>query len=114
MALVLALMAPLNELAEATSRLTLFVFALVNTSLIRIKKRSGQLPPALYQASSWAPWTGAGTSCCWLRMRRQSSGPDLHKAIGASPVTAGIAPSLCAVRILRPVPRATNAASQAQ
>jgi hypothetical protein len=109
MALVLALMAPLNELAEATSRLTLFVFALVNTSLIR-----GQLPPALYQASSWAPWTGAGTSCCWLRMRRQSSGPDLHKAIGASPVTAGIAPSLCAVRILRPVPRATNAASQAQ
>ena len=31
-------MAPLNDLAEATSRLTLLIFAPVNTSLIRIKK----------------------------------------------------------------------------
>ena len=57
----LALMAPLNDLAKATSRLTLLVFALVNTSLIRIKKRAGQLPPGLYQAPSWVPWAGAGT-----------------------------------------------------
>jgi basic amino acid/polyamine antiporter, APA family len=57
----LALMAPLNDLAEATSRLTLLVFALVNTSLIRIKKRVGQLPPGLYQTPSWVPWAGAGT-----------------------------------------------------
>jgi len=54
-------MAPLNDLAKATSRLTLLVFALVNTSLIRIKKRAGQLPPGLYQAPSWVPWAGAGT-----------------------------------------------------
>ena len=59
--LALALMAPLNDLAEATSRLTLLVFALVNTSLIRIKKRAGQMPPGFYQAPSWVPWAGAGT-----------------------------------------------------
>jgi len=51
----LAPMAPLNDLAEAMSRLMLLVFALVNTSLIRIKK-SAQLPPGLYQAPSWIPW----------------------------------------------------------
>jgi amino acid transporter len=57
----LALMAPLNDLAEATSRLTLFVFAVVNTSLIRIKQRAGQMPPGIYQAPSWVPWAGAAT-----------------------------------------------------
>jgi basic amino acid/polyamine antiporter, APA family len=51
--LVLGLMAPLNELAEATSRLTLFVFALVNASLIRIKNKAGQMPPDIYQVPSW-------------------------------------------------------------
>jgi len=59
--LALALLAPLNDLAEATSRLTLLVFALVNTSLIRIKKRAGQMPPGFYQAPSWVPWAGAST-----------------------------------------------------
>ena len=61
MVLGLALMVPLNDLAEATSRLTLLVFAAVNTSLIRIKKRAGQMPPGIYQAPTWVPWAGAGT-----------------------------------------------------
>ena len=56
LALGLALVAPLNDLAEATSRLTLLVLALVNTSLIRIKKRAAELPPGIYQAPSWVPW----------------------------------------------------------
>jgi basic amino acid/polyamine antiporter, APA family len=61
----LALLAPLNDLAEATSQLTLLVFAAVNTSLIRIKKRAAQMPPGIYQAPTWVPWAGAG-SCIVL------------------------------------------------
>jgi basic amino acid/polyamine antiporter, APA family len=76
--LVLGLMAPLNELAEATSRLTLFVFALVNASLIRIKNKA----PARCRPTSIRYLLGcrgpepAHASCCW---RWMSSGPDLRE-----------------------------------
>ena len=63
--LILALLLPLHDLAEATSSLTLAVFALVNISLIRIKHRTVDIAQAHYQAPSWVPWAGA-TSCVAL------------------------------------------------
>jgi len=63
--LMLALMLPLHDLAEATSRLTLVVFALVNVALIRIKRRADPIASGIYQAPAWVPWAGA-VSCLAL------------------------------------------------
>jgi APA family basic amino acid/polyamine antiporter len=57
--LVLALALPLHELAESTSRLTLVVFAVVNVSLIRIKRRPAPSPGGIFLAPAWVPWAGA-------------------------------------------------------
>jgi APA family basic amino acid/polyamine antiporter len=60
-ALVLALAwtLPLHDLAEVTARLTLVVFAVVNVSLIRIKRRPMPPPPGIFEAPIWVPWAGA-------------------------------------------------------
>jgi amino acid transporter len=57
--LALALSLPLHDLAEVTSRLTLVVFAVVNVSLIRIKRRPIPCPPGIFAAPAWVPWAGA-------------------------------------------------------
>jgi amino acid transporter len=57
--LALALTLPLHDLAEVTSRLTLVVFAVVNVSLIRIKRRAMRTPPGIFEAFVWVPWAGA-------------------------------------------------------
>jgi APA family basic amino acid/polyamine antiporter len=57
--LALAMTLPLNHLAEVTSRLTLVVFAVVNISLIRIKRRAMPSPPGIFEAPAWVPWAGA-------------------------------------------------------
>jgi amino acid transporter len=57
--LALALTLPLHDLAEGTSRLTLVVFAAVNVSLIRIKRRPAPSPYGIFQAPVWVPWAGA-------------------------------------------------------
>lgn len=59
MVLVLALLVPLHDLAEVTARLTLIVFAVVNISLIAIKRRAASLSTAGYVAPRWMPWAGA-------------------------------------------------------
>ena len=65
--LVLALMLPLHQLADITSHLTLIVFALVNLSLIRIKRRGDQAPAGAYVAPAWVPWAGF-LSCLGLTL----------------------------------------------
>lgn len=58
--LALALVAPLHALAEVTARLTLIVFAMVNVSLIAIKRRD-PFRSVGYVAPFWMPWAGAAT-----------------------------------------------------
>jgi amino acid transporter len=56
--LVLALLLPLERLADWTSRITLVLFALVNLALARIKAREGAAPANTYVAPRWVPWAG--------------------------------------------------------
>ncbi len=59
--LLLALLLPLHDLADLTSRITLVVFALVNLALIRIKGRASPVPPGTYVAPAWMPWAALAT-----------------------------------------------------
>lgn len=59
--LLLALLLPLQHLADLTSRITLVVFALVNLSLIRIKAQKSPPPFGAYIAPNWVPWVGLGS-----------------------------------------------------
>ena len=56
--LLMALLLPLAHLADATSRLALVVFALVNLALVRIRSREITGPPGIYIAPPWVPWAG--------------------------------------------------------
>jgi amino acid transporter len=62
---LLAVLLPLERLADVTSHMTLIVFALVNLSLIRIKTRDRAAPAGVYIAPRWAPWAGL-VSCVLL------------------------------------------------
>ena len=65
--LVLALLLPLEQLADLTSRFTLILFALVNLALIRIKGREDMLPPRHgYVAPRWVPWAGLVSCVAFL------------------------------------------------
>jgi basic amino acid/polyamine antiporter, APA family len=66
--LVLALVFPLHQLANVTSRLTLIVFAVVNVSLIRIKQRGPARLGGVYTAPAWVPWAGAASCMTLLAM----------------------------------------------
>jgi len=59
--LVLALLFPLADLARATALVTLAVFAVVNLSLVRIKRRHGPAPGAP-DYPIWLPAAGAAIS----------------------------------------------------
>lgn len=63
--LALALLLPLGELADLTSRFTLVLFALINLALIRIKRREPEPPRNVYVTPSWIPWAGL-VSCVVL------------------------------------------------
>ena len=56
--LVLALLLPLEGLADLTSRCTLILFAVVNLALARIKRRERDPPTGIYLAPKWMPWAG--------------------------------------------------------
>jgi amino acid transporter len=56
--LVLALLLPLEGLADLTARFTLVLFAIVNLALIRIKAREAEPQRHVYLAPSWVPWAG--------------------------------------------------------
>ncbi|MEK9725667.1 MAG: APC family permease, partial [Rhodospirillaceae bacterium] len=60
--LVLALAFPVAALAETTFRAALTVFALVNLSLLQIKRRDGPPPPGQFRTWTWVP--GAGLLTC--------------------------------------------------
>ena len=63
--LVLALFIPLDRLAEFTSQLILFIFVLVNISLILIKYRGDEPPEGIFIIPAWVPVVGA-ISCLAL------------------------------------------------
>ena len=56
--LVLALLLPLEGLADLTARFTLVLFAIVNLALIRIKAREAEPQRHVYLAPRWVPWAG--------------------------------------------------------
>ena len=60
--LVLALAAPMTTLAEATSAITLSIFALVNVALLRIKHRGDVAPGGTFLVPTWVPMAGAACS----------------------------------------------------
>lgn len=64
--LTLALLLPLEHLADLTSRFTLILFALVNLALIRIKAGEGAPPRDGYVAPRWVPWAGLVSCAAFL------------------------------------------------
>lgn len=60
--LVLATTLPIDWLAETTSRITLAIFALVNASLVLLKRRHEAPPEGSYEAPTVMPYLGAITS----------------------------------------------------
>jgi basic amino acid/polyamine antiporter, APA family len=66
--LLLALLVPLHALAEVTARLTLVVFAVVNVSLVAIKRQEALYPTAGFVAPAWTPWLGAGACLALLAL----------------------------------------------
>ena len=65
MVLGLALLLPLEGLADLSARFTLVLFALVNLALIRIKAHEEAPPSHVYLAPRWVPWAGL-VSCVAL------------------------------------------------
>jgi APA family basic amino acid/polyamine antiporter len=63
--LALALLLPLEGLADLSAHFTLVLFALVNLALIRIKAREQEPPRHVYLAPRWVPWA-ALASCLAL------------------------------------------------
>ncbi|KAB2920708.1 MAG: amino acid permease [Hyphomicrobiaceae bacterium] len=61
----LALLLPLEHLADITSRITLAIFAIVNAALIRIKQRGDSMGSRAFVAPAWVPWAGL-VSCVGL------------------------------------------------
>ncbi|MGI9351516.1 MAG: APC family permease [Rhizobiaceae bacterium] len=57
--LVFALFVPLGRLAEFTSQLILFIFCLVNVSLVIIKFRGDDPPEGIFTVPNWIPVVGA-------------------------------------------------------
>jgi amino acid transporter len=64
---LLAVLLPLDRLADITSHMTLIVFALVNLALIRIKARDHAIQEGVYIAPRWVPWAGL-VSCVVLML----------------------------------------------
>lgn len=57
--LALALMFPIENLADTTSRLTLIVFAFVNVALVLLKRKHVPLKAQTFQVPLWVPVTGS-------------------------------------------------------
>jgi amino acid transporter len=57
--LILALLFPIGELAEWTSRITLGIFVVVCVALLRIKLRRTPAPPHTFIVPMWVPVVGA-------------------------------------------------------
>lgn len=66
--LALALGLPLVTLAQATSFVILIVFALVNLSLVRIKRREPR-PPGIRMVPLAVPLAGFAASCAFVALQ---------------------------------------------
>jgi amino acid transporter len=64
--LAFALLFPLEALAEWTSRITLFVFALVNLALLKIKSAAVSRPMHIFSVPAWVPVLGAASCLLFL------------------------------------------------
>ena len=64
--LILALGFPLEGLAEATSSVTLTIFAFVNLALIRLKRVGPPAPEGIFTVGLWVPVTGFLCSAAFL------------------------------------------------
>lgn len=64
--LVLSLAFPIESLAQATSRVTLTIFILVNLSLMRIKLRGDPVPVGAFSVGIWVPAAGLLASVALL------------------------------------------------
>lgn len=67
--LLLALLVPLEHLAEATSTIVLTVFSLVNLALLAIKRRGTPAPEGVRTSPSWVPAAGFVVSAGFLVLR---------------------------------------------
>jgi amino acid transporter len=56
--LVLALVFPLEGLAEWTARIVLVIFALVNMALVMLKRRARMVPDGSFTVKIWVPFAG--------------------------------------------------------
>jgi APA family basic amino acid/polyamine antiporter len=56
--LALAVLLPLEGLADLSARFTLLLFAIVNLALLRIKAREEEPPRHIYLTPRWVPWVG--------------------------------------------------------
>jgi amino acid transporter len=64
--LVLALVFPIEGLAEMTSRVTLTIFSLVNLALLSLKLREDTHPEGMFTVALWVPVAGLGLSLLLL------------------------------------------------
>lgn len=67
--LALALFFPLEQLAETTSVIVLAVFALVNLSLVLIKRRGAPAPEGIRTYPAWIPVVGFAASVGFMALR---------------------------------------------
>jgi amino acid transporter len=71
--LTLALLFPIEQLAGLTTQIVLFVFALVNLALLRMKMRGDPKPEGIFTVSSWVAFIGF-VSCLGLLIGAVSIG----------------------------------------
>ena len=64
--LALALAFPIEGLAEASSRITLIIFAFVNAALLKLKIDRVAGPADAFMAPAWVPALGLATSSALL------------------------------------------------
>lgn len=63
---LLAAAVPLRGLAEATSQITLTIFAIVNLALFLIKRRGDEAPQESFVVPIWVPVAGFASCCVFL------------------------------------------------
>lgn len=60
--LSLALLFPLERLAQVTAQATLLIFVLINAALIKIRRRESLAPRGIFVAPLWVPYLGIATT----------------------------------------------------
>lgn len=64
--MLLALLVPLERLADMTSRITLVMFAIINLALILLKARETAPPAGVFTVSRWVPISGFALTVMFL------------------------------------------------